>query len=107
MSLNIKKNSCEIIVKKGSLLSEWRDQKFEIIVCDVSSISDEVARISPWFDSVNCDTGSGGDKLIKEVIENISKHGQKNCKFYFPIISLSDVEVKSYPLFSYSSLNSK
>ena len=97
VKINAKKNSCKVVVKKSSLLSEWKAQKFEMIVCDVSSISDEVARISPWFHSVDCVTGPGGDKLIKEVIENISNYGQKDCKFYFPIISLSDVNsIKSY-----------
>ena len=97
VKINAKKNSCKVVVKKSSLLSEWKDQKFEMIVCDVSSISDEVARISPWFHSVDCVTGPGGDKLIKEVIENISNYGQKDCKFYFPIISLSDVNsIKFY-----------
>ena len=97
VKINAKKNSCKVVVKKSSLLSEWKGQKFEMIVCDVSSISDEVARISPWFHSVDCVTGPGGDKLIKEVIENISNYGQKDCKFYFPIISLSDVNsIKSY-----------
>jgi methylase of polypeptide subunit release factors len=35
----------------------WKCKKFERIVCDVSSISDEVAKISPWFNSVECQTG--------------------------------------------------
>ena len=68
-----------------------------MIVCDISSISDQVAPISPWFDSIDCITGSGGDKLIKEVIENVEKYALKGCKFYFPIISLSDVNsIKSH-----------
>ena len=72
--------------------SDWKDKKFETIVCDVSSISDEVAKISPWFSSVECQTGIGGDKLINEVFKNVAAHAEKNCKFYFPVISLSDVE---------------
>ena len=42
-------------------------------------------------------TGIGGDKLIKEVIENVKKYSIKDCKFYFPVISLSDVNsIKSH-----------
>ena len=83
--------------KKSNLFSAWKNQKFEMIVCDVSSISEQVASISPWFTSADCITGIGGDKLIKEVIENIKKYSIKGCKFYFPIISLSDVNsIKSY-----------
>ena len=56
-----------------------------------------MAKFSPWFSSVECQTGIGGDKLIKDVFKNVSKYAEKNCKFYFPIISLSDVtSIKSY-----------
>jgi len=97
VKINAKNNSCSIIAKKSNLFSEWRNEKFEMIVCDISSISDQVAPISPWFDSIDCITGSGGDKLIKEVIENVEKYALKGCKFYFPIISLSDVNsIKSH-----------
>ena len=90
--INAKKNSCKVVVKKSSLFSEWKDKKFEMIVCDVSSISEEVAAISPWFTSTECKTGSGGDQLIKKVIENVKNYASNNsCKFYFPIISLSNV----------------
>lgn len=96
--INAKKNSCKVVVKKSNLLSEWKNQKFEMIVCDVSSISEEVAPISPWFNSTDCITGPGGNKLINKVIENIEKYASKEgCKFYFPVISLSDVNsIKSH-----------
>ena len=97
VKLNAKKVGCAIDAKKSDLFSAWENRKFDTIVCDVSSISDEVAKFSPWFSSVDCQTGIGGDKLIKDVFKNISKYAEKNCKFYFPIISLSDVtSIKSY-----------
>lgn len=83
--------NCKIDARKSFLLDEWDNEKFDIIVCDVSSISDEVAKISPWFNSVECKTGTGGDELISKVFKNVQNHAKKNCKFYFPIISLSDV----------------
>ena len=89
---NAKQKSCKIIAKKSNLFSEWKDEKFEMIVCTVSQISEEVAPISPWFNVTDCDTGKGGDKLINEVIENIGKPASvKGCKLYFPVICLSDV----------------
>ena len=66
-----------IIAKKSNLFSEWKDEKFEMIVCTVSQISEEVAPISPWFNVTDCDTGKGGDKLINEVIENIGKYASE------------------------------
>ena len=97
VKFNAQKIGCAINAKVSNLFSAWKNRKFEIIVCDVSSISDEVAKFSPWFSSVECQTGIGGDKLIKEVIKNVSNFAEKKCKFYFPIISLSDVDsIKSY-----------
>ena len=98
---NVKFNAvlagCAIDAKKSNLFSAWKNKKFETIVCDVSSISDKVAKFSPWFSSVECQTGIGGDKLIKEVFKSVSNFAVKNCKFYFPVISLSDVtSIKSY-----------
>ena len=57
---NAKQKSCKIIAKKSNLFSEWKDEKFEMIVCTVSQISEEVAPISPWFDVTDCATGKGG-----------------------------------------------
>ena len=97
VEINAHNNSCKVVAKKSNLFSAWENQKFEMIVCDVSSISEQVASISPWFTSADCMTGIGGDKLIKEVIENVKKHSIKGCKFYFPVISLSDVNsIKSH-----------
>jgi release factor glutamine methyltransferase len=97
VKLNAEKMGCSIDAKKSNLFSAWENKKFETIVCDVSSISDEVAKFSPWFSSVECQTGIGGDKLIKEVFKNVSNFAEKNCKFYFPVISLSDVtSIKFY-----------
>ena len=97
VEINAHNNSCKVVAKKSNLFSAWENQKFEMIVCDVSSISEQVASISPWFTSADCMTGIGGDKLIKEVIENVKKYSIKDCKFYFPVISLSDVNsIKSH-----------
>jgi len=97
LEINAKKNLCKVVAKKSNLFSAWKNQRFEMIVCDVSSISEDVAPISPWFTSADCVTGAGGDKLIKEVIENVKKYSMKNCRFYFPLISLSDVKsIKSH-----------
>tara|TARA_B100001057_G_scaffold500644_1_gene616836 strand:+ start:658 stop:1371 length:714 start_codon:yes stop_codon:yes gene_type:complete len=97
VKINAEKLGCAIDVKRSNLFSSWVNKKFETIVCDVSSISDEVAKLSPWFSSVECKTGLGGDQLIKKVFKDVGKYSEKNCKFYFPIISLSDVDsIKSY-----------
>ncbi len=91
VKVNAKKLGCHVEAKKSNLFTEWKNKKFERIVCDISSISSDVAKFSPWFNSVDCQTGIGGDKLINEVFKTISNYAEKKCRFYFPIISLSDV----------------
>ena len=38
---NSEKYKCKSIVKQSNLLDEWKEDKFELIVCDVSAISEE------------------------------------------------------------------
>ncbi len=94
--VNFKENSfkynCKSIVKKSNLLKEWKDEKFDLIVCDVSAISEEVAKFSSWFEVTSCETGIDGSNLMKEIFENVEKYIKKPGYFYFPIISLSNVE---------------
>ena len=71
--------------------------------CDVSAISEEVAKFSNWFDATSCKTGIDGAKLMKEIFENVEKYIKKPGHFYFPIISLSNVDyIKEY---SFSKFN--
>ena len=100
---NSEKYKCKSIVKQSSLLEEWKEHKFELIVCDVSAISEEVAKFSNWFDATSCKTGIDGAKLMKEIFENVEKYIKKPGRFYFPIISLSNVDyIKEY---SFSKFN--
>ncbi len=95
--INSQKHKCKSIVKQSHLLKEWKEDKFEIIVCDVSAISEEVAKFSNWFDVTSCKTGIDGSKLMKEIFENIENYIEKPGHFYFPIISLSNVDyIKDY-----------
>lgn len=100
---NSEKYKCKSIVKQSNLLDEWKEDKFELIVCDVSAISEEVAKFSGWFDVTSCKTGIDGTDLMKEIFENVEKYIKKPGHFYFPIISLSNVEyIKEY---SFSKFN--
>lgn len=94
---NAEKYKCESVVRKSHLLNEWKNEKFEMIVCDVSAISEEVAKFSEWFDVTSCKTGIDGSRLMIEIFDKIENYIQKPGHFYFPIISLSNVEfIKKY-----------
>ena len=90
---------CKSEVKQSHLFNAWDENQFEMIVCDVSAISEEVAKFSNWFNVTSCKTGADGSDLMKEVFEKVEKYIKKPGHFYFPIISLSNVDLIKNILF--------
>ena len=102
---NSEKYNCKSVVKQSHLLNEWEEGQFEMIVCDVSAISEEVAKFSNWFDVTSCKTGADGSVLMKEIFENVEKYIKKPGHFYFPIISLSNVDlIKEYSFSKFKNI---
>lgn len=79
------------VIREGSLLDPWEGERFDVIVDDVSGVSEEVARISPWFpEGVACDTGRDGTALIAEVLRQAPRFLNPGGFLLFPVLSLSD-----------------
>ena len=89
---NFKRYECEADVRCGALFEPWIDEKFDLIIDDISGISQDIASISPWFGGVPCDTGSDGTDLILDILRNASKYLAKDGYFFFPVLSLSNVD---------------
>jgi len=89
---NFKRYECEADVRCGALFEPWIDEKFDLIIDDISGISQDIASISPWFGGVPCDTGSDGTDLILDILRNASKYLSKEGYFFFPVLSLSNVD---------------
>ena len=68
------------------------NQKFDIIIDDISGISTTVASLSSWFDGVPCESGEDGAKLTIEVLRNSKKYLKPGGLLFFPIISFSNVK---------------
>ena len=81
----------KVIIKRGSLFDPWKDYTFDIIISDVSSISDEIAKYSGWYKGVKNDAGLDGLKNIKAIFKNVRRLMNKDGVFIFPIISLCNV----------------
>jgi len=79
-------------IRCGSLFDPWFNEKFDVIVDDISGISQDIAIISPWFDGVPCDTGVEGAGLVSEILCNASKHLSDSGYLFFPLLSLSNVD---------------
>ncbi|HLB43597.1 MAG TPA: methyltransferase [Gammaproteobacteria bacterium] len=89
---NAKQYNCPIVAKCGPLFEPWKEEKFDYIVDDVSGVSEEVAKISPWFDNVPCNSGTDGTELIVRVIKEACRHLNPFGKLFFPIVSFSNVD---------------
>ena len=90
--LNIKLNNCEGTAIKSDIFSNLKGHKFDIIVDDISGISEEVAKLSDWFENVPCDSGIDGTSNIKKVLMESRNFLTKNGKIFFPVISLSNTK---------------
>lgn len=87
---NAKLNNLSINIKRGSVFDPWEDYKFNIIINDVSGISEIIAKKSPWFKNISCKSGIDGTKLTLEVLKHCKKYLIKNGSIIFPILSLSN-----------------
>jgi len=84
-------------VKQGSLFEPWENYKFDVIVNDVSGISNQVPFFSEWFEDIPCDCGESGIELFEEMITQANSYLENGGKLITPLISLSDID-KAYKL---------
>lgn len=95
---NFEKYRCNYELKKGSLFSPWKNKKFDLIINDVSGISEKLAKNSSWFKNVPCKTGADGTALTLKIISSSNKYLNKGGGIIFPIISLSNTKKIEYLL---------
>ena len=89
---NIRLNNCKGEAIKSNIFSNLNGYKFDIIVDDISGISEEVAKRSDWFKNVPCDSGFDGTSNIEKVLKEAKNFLTKNGKIFFPVISLSNTK---------------
>lgn len=84
-------------VKQGSLFEPWDDHKFDVIINDVSGISNQVPFFSEWFEDIPCDCGETGIDLFEQMIAKAMFYLENGGKLITPLISLSHID-KAYKL---------
>jgi 16S rRNA G1207 methylase RsmC len=89
---NFKRYACEADIRCGALFEPWSNERFDVVIDDISGISQDIASVSPWFGGVPCDTGSDGTDLVLDILRNASKHLSEGGYFFFPVLSLSNVD---------------
>lgn len=90
--INLERYGCSSDVRGGSLFEPWAGQQFDVIVDDISGVAQEIAAVSPWFNGVPCESGRDGTALIVDILRKASRHLTSHGKFYFPVVSLSNVD---------------
>ena len=75
---------------QSDIFKNLKLKKFDLIINDVSGISDKLISISSWFKNIPCNSGSDGTDLTIEVLKNFRLHLNKKGRMYFPVISLSN-----------------
>ena len=90
---NFKEYNCTADIRCGALFDPWVGEKFDLVIDDISGISQDIAFISPWFGGIPCDTGSDGTNLVLDILYNASNYLSGKGYFFFPVLSLSNVDV--------------
>jgi methylase of polypeptide subunit release factors len=93
---HVENNSVNFMVSPG--IDAWLNQKFDLVICDISAISEKIANLSDWYDGVSCRTGVDGLDVVIPVIQNVKNILNPGGIFVIPIISLCNVPLQKEAL---------
>lgn len=88
---NAKKLNLSVTFFQSNLFNALSpEDKYDLIINDVSGISVSLAKLSDWFIDVPCDSGQSGISLTRKVLQQSKKFLNKDGVLILPVISLSD-----------------
>jgi methylase of polypeptide subunit release factors len=90
--VNFSRYGYEAIIKAGSLFEPWKGMRFDLIIDDISGISEAVASISPWFQGIPCISGDDGSFLVNSIINESPDFLSPGGIILFPLLSLSNTD---------------
>jgi len=93
---NTDSDSVTYIVSPG--IDAWLDQKFDLVICDISAISEKIANLSDWYEGISCNTGTNGLDVVMPIIKNVKDILNPGGIFIIPIISLCNVQLQKQAL---------
>ncbi|MDG2450597.1 MAG: class I SAM-dependent methyltransferase [Saprospiraceae bacterium] len=85
-------SSINFMVSSG--IDIWLDQKFDLVICDISAISEQIAHLSDWYEGVSCKTGIDGLEIVMPIIQNVRNILNPGGIFIIPVISLCNVPLQ-------------
>ena len=90
---NLKINKVTGTAKESDILKGWKNEKFDLIINDISAINSFVAK-KYWYNKfIPHDCGKDGLKLSKKFLMSVEKNLKKKGTILMPVISISDHEL--------------
>ncbi len=87
-----KDHHINIDARKSDLFSAIDpNEKFDLIVSDVASISDIFLSETDWYDGVSCDSGTDGLQLISKILASSKHYLNEGGAIIYPALNLSNI----------------
>lgn len=87
---NSKKLTNKYDIRISNSLNNWKNEKFNLIINDVSGISSKMNNISEWFKFAPNNSGKDGIKFTIDILNKLKDKKLKNTKLIFPVLGLSN-----------------
>ena len=77
-------------IRLVALLDKWEGNKFDLIINDISGISNKMNSLTNWYNSAPNESGVDGTNFTLKILKKYRNYLKKNGKLIFPIIGLSN-----------------
>ena len=87
---NGERNGVAVQSRSGSLFDPWRGQRFDLIVDDVSGVTEPLDRLSGWYPpAVPGGAGPDGTRWVLEILDQAPDFLTPGGQLVFPVLTLS------------------
>ena len=91
-NMDLKLANTDVNVIQGDCFTGLdENKKYDLIINDVSGISEFIAKISPWFANAPCNSGIDGISLFKKIILQAKHFLKPGGILLSPLLSLSNI----------------
>jgi methylase of polypeptide subunit release factors len=87
---NAKKLTDNYDIRLSDSLNSWQDEKFDLIINDVSGISSKLNDIASWFKFAPNESGKDGIKFTLNILNKYKNNISAKGKLVFPVLGLSN-----------------
>lgn len=104
---NFEINNLSAKIKKSNMFEAWDlNTPYDLILYDVTGISGEIAKLSPWFDKAYASDCVTGVTHLINFISTVKKLKNKQKSIIFPLLSLSNHNIVRKHINDLNILNS-